>query len=77
MPQRITGAFHCVSDSKRITRKKIMHKPILLLILASILAACGLKGPLYIPPPKPAAAPPAAKVVPPPQTDDKKAPESK
>jgi predicted small lipoprotein YifL len=54
-----------------------MHKPILLLILASILAACGLKGPLYIPPPKPAAAPPAAKVVPPPQTDDKKAPESK
>ena len=37
-----------------------MRKLFILLILAAALAACGLKGPLYLPDPKPAAAPPAA-----------------
>jgi predicted small lipoprotein YifL len=54
-----------------------MRKTFLLLILASTLAACGLKGPLYLPQPKPAAAPPAAAAVPDTPTDDKKAPGSK
>ena len=52
-----------------------MRKSILLLILASILSACGLKGPLYLPPPKPAVVPPAAAPVTP--ADDKKIPDSK
>jgi len=37
-----------------------MRKTLLLLTFASTLAACGLKGPLYLPQPKPAAAPPAS-----------------
>jgi predicted small lipoprotein YifL len=36
-----------------------MRKSLLLLTLASMLAACGLKGPLFLPQPKPAATPPA------------------
>jgi len=51
-----------------------MRKFLLLLILASMLAACGLKGPLYLPEPKPAAAPPAAATTPDTPADDKKAP---
>ena len=55
-----------------------MRKSLLLLILASTLAACGLKGPLYLPQPKPAAAlPPAAATTPDTPTDDKKTPGSK
>jgi predicted small lipoprotein YifL len=58
-----------------------MSRSLLLLVLAltvaSTLAACGLKGPLYLPPPKPAAAPPAAAPVPDTPVDDKKAPGSK
>ena len=51
-----------------------MRKFFLLLILATMLAACGLKGPLYLP--KPAATPPAAASNA--QADDKKkSPESK
>jgi len=53
-----------------------MRKTFLLLILAAILAACGLKGPLYLPQQKPAAAPPPAASNT--QTDDeKKSPGSK
>jgi len=51
-----------------------MRKSVILLLLASTLAACGLKGPLYIPAPKPVATAPAA---PAPAVDDKKGPESK
>jgi predicted small lipoprotein YifL len=36
-----------------------MHKSVLLLLLAALLPACGLKGPLYLPAQKPAANPPA------------------
>jgi predicted small lipoprotein YifL len=54
-----------------------MRRSLLLLVLALTLAACGLKGPLYLPPPKPAAAPPAAAPVPDTPVDDKKAPGSK
>jgi predicted small lipoprotein YifL len=49
-----------------------MRKLLLLLILATTLAACGLKGPLYIPAPKPAAAPPAAVATPPAPADNDK-----
>jgi predicted small lipoprotein YifL len=52
-----------------------MRKTILLLMLASLLAACGLKGPLYLPEQKPAATPPAA--VADPQSDAKKNPGAK
>ena len=51
-----------------------MRKSVLLLILAALLQACGLKGPLYLPEKKPAAAPPAAADVP---ADTKKNPDSK
>jgi predicted small lipoprotein YifL len=54
-----------------------MRRSLLLLVLALTFAACGLKGPLYLPPPKPAAAPPAAAPVPDTPADDKKAPGSK
>jgi predicted small lipoprotein YifL len=54
--------------------QKIMRKLSLLLILVSLLAACGLKGPLYIPTQKPAAAPPPVPDVSNTQTDDKKIP---
>ena len=54
-----------------------MRKSISLLIIASTLAACGLKGPLYLPQPKPAAAPPAAAPVPPTPTEDNKTPGAK
>jgi len=54
-----------------------MRKTFLLLILASTLAACGLKGPLFLPQPKPAAAPPAAAAVPDTPTEDKNTPGSK
>jgi len=38
-----------------------MRKIVSLLVLAALLSACGLKGPLYLPPDKkPAAKPPAA-----------------
>jgi predicted small lipoprotein YifL len=40
--------------------QKIMRESVLLLILAVMLTACGLKGPLYLPQQKPAANPPAA-----------------
>ena len=51
-----------------------MRKYFLLLTLAVMLAACGLKGPLYLP--KPGATPPAAAANT--QADDKKkSPESK
>jgi predicted small lipoprotein YifL len=51
-----------------------MRKLSLLLILVSLLAACGLKGPLYIPAQKPAAAPPPVPDVSNTQIDDKKIP---
>jgi len=54
-----------------------MRKSISLLIIASTLAACGLKGPLYLPQPKPAAAPPAAAPVQPTPTEDNKTPGTK
>ena len=53
----------------------IMRKLLLLLILATTLAACGLKGPLYLPEQKPAATPPAA--IADPQSDAKKNPGAK
>jgi predicted small lipoprotein YifL len=49
-----------------------MRKLLLLLILAPTLAACGLKGPLYIPAPKPAAAPPATGTSAPAPVDENK-----
>ncbi len=54
-----------------------MRKFFLLLIVVAMLAACGLKGPLYLPEQKPVATPPAA--APPPDTraDDKKNPGAK
>ncbi len=52
-----------------------MRKTVLLLWLAALLPACGLKGPLYLPAQKPAAHPPAdAAPGPPTQPDDKKNP---
>jgi predicted small lipoprotein YifL len=54
-----------------------MRKSFLLLIIASTLAACGLKGPLYLPQPKPAAAPPAAAPAPQTPTEDNKTPGTK
>lgn len=54
-----------------------MRKSFLLLTIAMALAACGLKGPLYLPQSKPAAAPPAAATIPDPPTDDKKTPGAK
>ena len=55
-----------------------MRKIVLLLLLAALLPACGLKGPLYLPEQKPAANPSAAAA---PtsgaQADDKKTPASK
>ena len=54
-----------------------MRISILLLIPALALAACGLKGPLYLPQPKPAAAPPAAATIPDTPADDKKTPGAK
>jgi predicted small lipoprotein YifL len=54
-----------------------MRKFLLLLIVASTLTACGLKGPLYLPQPKPAAAPPAAAPVPQTPTEDSKTPGTK
>jgi predicted small lipoprotein YifL len=54
-----------------------MRKSFPLLILVSVLAACGLKGPLFIPEPKPAAAPPAPAAASGTQADDKKSPDSK
>jgi predicted small lipoprotein YifL len=37
-----------------------MRKFVVILLLAAMLPACGLKGPLYLPAPKPVAKPPAA-----------------
>ena len=54
-----------------------MRKLFLLLILMAMLAACGLKGPLYLPEQKPAAAPPAAAAASGAQADEKKNPGSK
>jgi predicted small lipoprotein YifL len=54
-----------------------MRKSISLLIIASTLAACGLKGPLYLPQSKPGAAPPAVAPVPPTPTEDNKTPGTK
>jgi len=54
-----------------------MHKTFLLLILAAILPACGLKGPLYLPQQKPVAAPPAAASSNTQVDDEKKSPGSK
>lgn len=54
-----------------------MRKSISLLIIASTLAACGLKGPLYLPQSKPGATPPAAAPVPPTPTEDNKTPGTK
>jgi len=55
-----------------------MRKIVLLLLLAALLPACGLKGPLFLPEQKPvpdpsAAAAPSASA----QADDKKTPASK
>ena len=54
-----------------------MRKFFLALLLASTLAACGLKGPLYIPEPKPAAAPAPAAAAPNPQAEEKQNPGAK
>jgi predicted small lipoprotein YifL len=52
-----------------------MRKTVLLLLLAALLPACGLKGPLYLPVQKPAAKPPAAAApAPAARPDDKKSP---
>jgi predicted small lipoprotein YifL len=44
----------------RAIRAKNMRKIVLLLLLAPLLPACGLKAPLYLPEQKPAANPSAA-----------------
>ena len=44
-----------------------MRALLLLIVLSSMLAACGYKGPLYLPKPKPAAQKPAAPPAPQPQ----------
>lgn len=52
-----------------------MRKPVLLLLASTLLPACGLKGPLYLPAQKPAASPPAAAATAPgTQPDDKQNP---
>ena len=60
----------------RIARK-LMRKSVLLLTVVTMLAACGLKGPLYLPEKKPVAAAPAAVPAPDAQAGTKKNPESK
>ena len=59
------------------TAQKLMRKSVLLLILAALLQACGLKGPLYLPENKPAAAPPPAAAAADVPADTKKNPDSK
>jgi predicted small lipoprotein YifL len=54
-----------------------MRKSVLLLTVVTMLAACGLKGPLYLPEKKPVAAAPAAVPAPDAQAGTKKNPESK
>lgn len=55
-----------------------MRKSIALLMLAALLPACGLKGPLYLPPQKPAVSQPAAaEPASDAQADDKKKPATK
>ena len=55
-----------------------MRNIVLSLLLAALLPACGLKGPLYVPEQKPAANPSAAAApAPGAQADDKKTPASK
>lgn len=55
-----------------------MRKIVLPLLLAALLPACGLKGPLYLSDQKPAANPPAAGApTPGEQADDRKTPASK
>jgi len=52
-----------------------MRKSVLLLLAATLLPACGLKGPLYLPAQKPAAIPPAVTApAPGTQPDDKQPP---
>ena len=51
-----------------------MRRSVSLLLLALLLQACGLKGPLYLPQQKPAAKPPAAEPAPDPPADDRKNP---
>ena len=78
------GARHCAATVTatcwrdnipgRITRKNIMRRSVSLLLLALLLQACGLKGPLYLPQQKPAAKPPAAEPAPDPPADDRKNP---
>ena len=56
----------------RVCRLHIMRLALSLLLTGALLAACGYKGPLYLPKPKPEAqrpapAPDAAQDVPPPQ----------
>ena len=51
-----------------------MRKFVLLLLLAVLLPACGLKGPLYLPQQKPAANPPASEPAGNPPADDRKTP---
>ena len=54
-----------------------MREFFLLLTLVSLLAACGLKAPLFLPEQKPAAAPPSAAAVSDPPADARKSPGSK
>lgn len=49
-----------------------MRAPFMLIILAALLAACGYKGPLYLPPEKPEAQAPAPQ--PAPENEKKKPP---
>ncbi len=51
-----------------------MRISFLLVLLALLLASCGLKGPLYLPQQKPAASPPAADPAANPPADEKKNP---
>jgi predicted small lipoprotein YifL len=44
-----------------------MRAPLLLIVLVSMLAGCGYKGPLYLPKPNPDAKKPAAPPAPPAQ----------
>jgi len=45
-----------------------------LIVLSALLAACGYKGPLYLPPPEPPPQPEAAPKKPAPENDKEKAP---
>jgi predicted small lipoprotein YifL len=45
-------------------------RPILPLLIVLLLAACGYKGPLYLPKPKPESPPAAAKPAPEPKKED-------